>query len=69
MKGNCCTRFCHTRPSQAPSDVLLSEHGRVHRAMKNITVQLDEERIEDGLPEECPNCGEPKEALMYWTED
>ena len=25
--------------------------------------------IDDGLPEECPNCGEPKEALMYWTED
>jgi rubrerythrin len=26
-------------------------------------------RIEDGLPDECPNCGEPKEGLMYWTED
>lgn len=26
-------------------------------------------RIEDGLPDECPNCGESKEALMYWTED
>lgn len=26
-------------------------------------------RIEDGLPEECPNCGESREALMYWTED
>ena len=25
--------------------------------------------IEDGLPEECPNCGSPKEDLMYWTED
>ena len=25
--------------------------------------------ISDGLPESCPNCGEPKEALMYWTED
>jgi len=25
--------------------------------------------IEDGLPGECPNCGESKEALMYWTED
>lgn len=25
--------------------------------------------IEDGLPDECPNCGEPREALMYWTED
>ncbi|WP_254546580.1 DUF7130 family rubredoxin-like protein [Halomarina pelagica] len=25
--------------------------------------------IDDGLPEECPNCGAPKEDLMYWTED
>lgn len=25
--------------------------------------------IDDGIPETCPNCGEPKEALMYWTED
>lgn len=25
--------------------------------------------IDDGLPGECPNCGSPKEALMYWTED
>jgi rubrerythrin len=26
-------------------------------------------RIEDGLPEACPNCDEPRESLMYWTED
>jgi rubrerythrin len=26
-------------------------------------------RIEDGLPDECPNCSEPRESLMYWTED
>ncbi len=26
-------------------------------------------RIADGLPAKCPNCGEPREALMYWTED
>ena len=25
--------------------------------------------IDEGLPDECPNCGAPKEALMYWTED
>ena len=25
--------------------------------------------IDHGIPDECPNCGEPKEALMYWTED
>jgi hypothetical protein len=25
--------------------------------------------IDAGLPEGCPECGEPKEALMYWTED
>ncbi|WP_254521862.1 DUF7130 family rubredoxin-like protein [Natrinema caseinilyticum] len=25
--------------------------------------------IDDGLPDECPNCGRPKENLMYWTED
>lgn len=25
--------------------------------------------IEGGLPEECPNCSESREALMYWTED
>ncbi len=24
---------------------------------------------EEGLPEECPNCGTPKENLYYWTED
>ena len=23
----------------------------------------------EALPEECPNCGAPKEALYYWTED
>lgn len=21
------------------------------------------------IPDECPNCGSPKEDLMYWTED
>lgn len=26
-------------------------------------------RIDEGLPETCPNCGTEKEALMYWTED
>jgi len=26
-------------------------------------------QIEDGLPDECPNCGVAKEQLMYWTED
>lgn len=25
--------------------------------------------IDEGIPDGCPNCGEPKEALMYWTED
>ena len=25
--------------------------------------------IDDELPEVCPNCGAPKENLMYWTED
>ncbi|GAB3666820.1 DUF7130 family rubredoxin-like protein [Halopiger thermotolerans] len=25
--------------------------------------------IDDGLPEECPNCGTERENLMYWTED
>ncbi|WP_254765159.1 DUF7130 family rubredoxin-like protein [Natrinema marinum] len=25
--------------------------------------------IDDGLPDECPNCGTEKENLMYWTED
>jgi hypothetical protein len=23
----------------------------------------------DGLPDRCPACGAPREALMYWTED
>ncbi|NHN42722.1 hypothetical protein G9C85_13935 [Halorubellus sp. JP-L1] len=26
-------------------------------------------QIEDGLPDECPNCGVEREQLMYWTED
>lgn len=26
-------------------------------------------RIDDGLPETCPNCGLGKEELMWWTED
>lgn len=26
-------------------------------------------QIKEGLPDRCPGCGEPKEALMYWTED
>lgn len=25
--------------------------------------------IEGGIPDECPNCGVPKEDIMYWTED
>jgi rubrerythrin len=25
--------------------------------------------LEGDLPSECPNCGVPKEDLMYWTED
>lgn len=26
-------------------------------------------RIEDDLPDNCPNCNAEREALMYWTED
>lgn len=26
-------------------------------------------QIDEGIPDECPNCGSPKEDLMYWTED
>lgn len=25
--------------------------------------------ISKGFPETCPNCGTPRENLMYWTED
>jgi len=25
--------------------------------------------IDEDLPDECPNCGVPREQLMYWTED
>lgn len=25
--------------------------------------------IADDIPDECPNCGTPKENIMYWTED
>ena len=25
--------------------------------------------IRDTVPSGCPNCGAPREALMYWTED
>ncbi|MFB6130891.1 MAG: rubredoxin-like domain-containing protein [Salinigranum sp.] len=25
--------------------------------------------LDDGVPEECPNCGAPREDLYYWTED
>ena len=25
--------------------------------------------IDEGVPENCPNCGADKEAIMYWTED
>ena len=25
--------------------------------------------LDEGLPEECPNCGIEKEELMWWTED
>ena len=25
--------------------------------------------LEGGIPDECPNCGAPKEGLYYWTED
>ncbi|QSX00561.1 DUF7130 family rubredoxin-like protein [Haloterrigena alkaliphila] len=25
--------------------------------------------IDEGLPEDCPNCGTERENLMYWTED
>lgn len=26
-------------------------------------------QIEGGLPGTCPSCGDPREDLMYWTED
>lgn len=26
-------------------------------------------RIDEGLPETCPNCGTEKENIMWWTED
>jgi rubrerythrin len=26
-------------------------------------------QIDEGIPDECPNCESPKEDLMYWTED
>ena len=26
-------------------------------------------RIDDDLPDQCPNCDAPKEDLYYWTED
>lgn len=25
--------------------------------------------IAEGIPENCPNCGADREAIMYWTED
>ncbi|MDS0282107.1 DUF7130 family rubredoxin-like protein [Haloarcula onubensis] len=25
--------------------------------------------IEDDIPEQCPDCGAPKEEIYYWTED
>ena len=25
--------------------------------------------LDDDLPESCPDCDAPREALMYWTED
>jgi hypothetical protein len=25
--------------------------------------------LEDGVPDECPSCGGPREAIYYWTED
>jgi len=25
--------------------------------------------IQDDIPEECPDCGAPKEDIYYWTED
>ncbi|WP_101295066.1 DUF7130 family rubredoxin-like protein [Halegenticoccus soli] len=25
--------------------------------------------IDEGLPDQCPSCGTPKEDLYYWTED
>lgn len=26
-------------------------------------------KIEESLPEHCPNCGAPREELYYWAED
>lgn len=25
--------------------------------------------LRDGLPDQCPECGAPKEQLFYWAED
>jgi hypothetical protein len=25
--------------------------------------------LDEGIPDECPNCGARREELMYWTED
>jgi rubrerythrin len=37
--------------------------------MWRCTVCGEMGEIDDGLPDECPNCGTEKENLMYWTED
>ena len=29
----------------------------------------DLQDYEEGVPEECPNCGVPREDIYYWTED
>lgn len=25
--------------------------------------------LDEGMPDECPNCGVPREDIYYWTED
>ncbi|WP_435348056.1 DUF7130 family rubredoxin-like protein [Haloarchaeobius sp. HRN-SO-5] len=27
------------------------------------------DHIEEDIPDECPNCGAPREDIYYWTED
>lgn len=63
--------FVSTREGQ---EHLSVEHARAGQGFGQAElmwrcVECGEMGELDGFPDSCPNCGAPKEDIMYWTED
>jgi rubrerythrin len=57
------------------AEALSAEHARSGHAFGEAELMWrcmncgEMGEIDEGLPDDCPNCGTGREELMYWTED